>query len=249
MKFCPKCNLEYEDKFTFCHQCGSKLQEKIEQFFCPYCGNKIETDGTFCPYCGNALEEAAVASTVSNLSFDKYSSNNSVLPKHNINIEYKDVAQNQPVYEIKDSEERFFSKRHLFTYDGRRGRLSYISVQMFLSFLLEVVALILVPVVLSLGEAGFLFAFLIDLVLAYPIFCNTAKRMHDLNWPTSWAAILTVLGIFITYGNKLTKAFARTNNTVLYGRMVVVLIFCVPFLYLTFKKGTDGPNQYGPDPL
>ena len=58
MKICKKCNLEFEDKFTFCHHCGGKLQEKIEQNFCPYCGNKIETSGEFCPYCGKSLLDA-----------------------------------------------------------------------------------------------------------------------------------------------------------------------------------------------
>ena len=46
-----------EDKYKFCYQCGGKLQEKIEIAFCPYCGEKVETDGDFCPFCGNALNE------------------------------------------------------------------------------------------------------------------------------------------------------------------------------------------------
>ena len=57
MKICSKCQLEMEDKYKFCYQCGGKLQEKIEIAFCPYCGEKVETDGDFCPFCGNALNE------------------------------------------------------------------------------------------------------------------------------------------------------------------------------------------------
>ena len=57
MKICPNCQIEYEDKFAFCHQCGSKLQEINEQNFCPYCGNKVETEGDFCPFCGNSFNE------------------------------------------------------------------------------------------------------------------------------------------------------------------------------------------------
>lgn len=60
MRICPNCNLEYEDKYLFCHQCGSKLQEIIEQSFCPYCGNRIETEGDFCPYCGNSLSDEEI---------------------------------------------------------------------------------------------------------------------------------------------------------------------------------------------
>lgn len=59
MKICSNCNLEYEDKFTFCRQCGSKLQEIIEHNFCPYCGNRIEKEDAFCPYCGNSVKEEA----------------------------------------------------------------------------------------------------------------------------------------------------------------------------------------------
>ncbi len=65
MKYCVKCQLEYDDKFAFCHHCGSKLQEKIEQVFCPYCGNKIETDGEFCPFCGKLLIDSAPSTTAS----------------------------------------------------------------------------------------------------------------------------------------------------------------------------------------
>lgn len=46
-----------EDNFKFCYQCGGKLQEKIETVFCPYCGEKVETEGEFCPFCGKALNE------------------------------------------------------------------------------------------------------------------------------------------------------------------------------------------------
>lgn len=65
MKFCPICNIEYEDKFAFCNKCGCKLQEKIEQSFCPYCGKKVETDGEFCPYCGNSLSDTPSVKTTS----------------------------------------------------------------------------------------------------------------------------------------------------------------------------------------
>ena len=66
MKFCPNCHIECEDKFSFCNQCGSKLQEIIELVFCPFCGNKIETEGDFCPYCGNSLPKESETSTDDN---------------------------------------------------------------------------------------------------------------------------------------------------------------------------------------
>lgn len=55
MKICPNCQLEYDEKYEFCHQCGSKLQIKEDRSFCHHCGKKIVTDGDFCPYCGKPL--------------------------------------------------------------------------------------------------------------------------------------------------------------------------------------------------
>ena len=48
----------------------------------------------------------------------------------------------------------------------------------------------------------------------------TIRRLHDLNRPTWWC-----IGVFIP------------------------LINLAMAIYLLFFKGTDGPNDYGPDPL
>ena len=251
MRFCPNCNLEFDDRYAFCHQCGDKLQEKIEQNFCPYCGNQIETDGVFCPFCGNSLEESDATPKVGNFTVAVDNShtvpNTVVSPKNH--VEYNHVTQSQSVYEVKDSEEPFLTKHHLLSYDGRRGRMSYLKVQIFWSIITKVLTLFVVPLVFALGNIGILVGFIIDLIFAYPMFCNVSKRMHDLEWPTSWAAILCVLGVLLSYGIEATKPFAGSSNSILYGRLVIVLIFCIPFVLLVFKKGTEGPNRYGQDPL
>ena len=250
MRVCPNCNLEYEDKYAFCHHCGSKLQDKVEQIFCPYCGNKVETDGAFCPFCGNSLEEDTtpkVGNYTAPIDSSHSVPNAIVLPKNH--VEYNRVTQSQSVYDIKDSEESFFSKRHLFTYEGRRGRMSYLTVQAFWSFITQVLTLFVLPVVFALGDAGFLLAFIVDIVFAYPMFCNISKRMHDLGWPTSWAVALCAVATLIQYGNNMTKSSAFSNSSVLYLKWIIVIILCIPLVFLLFKKGTDGPNQYGQDPL
>ena len=57
MKICPKCNLEYDDEYMFCHHCGSELQIKNEQRYCSYCGQSIDNDSDFCPFCGKSLSQ------------------------------------------------------------------------------------------------------------------------------------------------------------------------------------------------
>lgn len=102
MKICKKCNLEYEDKFAFCHHCGGKLQEKIEQNFCPYCGNKIETSGEFCPYCGKSLLDAcpvtkANANSTSNVITEEpivlqKQEDKSILPEDKLKTSYVNLS-------------------------------------------------------------------------------------------------------------------------------------------------------------
>ena len=47
MKFSPNCRIECEDKFTFCNQRGSKLQEIIELFFVHFAGIKWKLKEVF----------------------------------------------------------------------------------------------------------------------------------------------------------------------------------------------------------
>ena len=72
MKSCLNCNIEIDDKFTFCPQCGSILQEIVEANFCPYCGNQIETEGVFCPYCGNSISDDYSNSMASPITTGQY---------------------------------------------------------------------------------------------------------------------------------------------------------------------------------
>ena len=52
MKFCQKCHLEYDNKYSFCQKCGNKL---IDDSHCPQCNELLEMEYLFCPYCGYKL--------------------------------------------------------------------------------------------------------------------------------------------------------------------------------------------------
>jgi uncharacterized membrane protein YhaH (DUF805 family) len=92
---------------------------------------------------------------------------------------------------------------------------------------------------------------IVDLAFTYPEFAVAVKRGHDRNMPLWLLAVffgasalldlLTVLG------------FAGTADE----PNVLSLVIAVPFtvlgiallVELGFRKGTAGPNPYGPDPL
>ena len=74
MKFCPECHKEYGNEMSFCFQCGEKLDIKVEpvenivnsndikQVFCPYCGEKIDSDSIFCGFCGHSISSIDIKS-------------------------------------------------------------------------------------------------------------------------------------------------------------------------------------------
>ena len=56
MKYCQNCKLEYDDKFSFCKKCGSKLEEKEEKKACSKCGKELSAESDFCPFCGTEIK-------------------------------------------------------------------------------------------------------------------------------------------------------------------------------------------------
>ena len=64
------------------------------------------------------------------------------------------------------------------------------------------------------------------------LFCNEAKRFHDLNRANIWAVIFMVVPILICALSPL------------YGFIVMAIIHIYPL----FFKGTKGPNRFGDEP-
>jgi len=92
---------------------------------------------------------------------------------------------------------------------------------------------------------------IVDLAFTYPEFAIAVKRGHDRNLPV-W-----LLGVFFGAGALLdlltVLGWAGTDVE----PSMVSLAIAVPFtvvglallVELGFRRGTVGPNQYGPDPL
>jgi uncharacterized membrane protein YhaH (DUF805 family) len=92
---------------------------------------------------------------------------------------------------------------------------------------------------------------IIDLAFTYPEFAVAIKRAHDRDLPV-WLLMIffgagALLDLFTVVG------LAGTDE----APSMLSLAFAVPFtvfglallIELGFRRGTAGPNQYGPDPL
>ncbi len=94
----------------------------------------------------------------------------------------------------------------------------------------------------------------LDLVLVYPQLAVCAKRGHDRN--TSIWVVGLFLAINATYDLLLLAGFV-TLGDLKSAPPTLAAVFAIPFFVLGlaliidlgFRRGTVGPNRYGPDPL
>jgi uncharacterized membrane protein YhaH (DUF805 family) len=92
---------------------------------------------------------------------------------------------------------------------------------------------------------------IVDLAFTYPEFAVAAKRGHDRNLPFWLLAIFFSAGALLDLFTVL--GLAGTDDL----PSPLALMVAVPFtalglallVELGFRRGTVGPNQYGPDPL
>jgi uncharacterized membrane protein YhaH (DUF805 family) len=133
---------------------------------------------------------------------------------------------------------------HLFTsFEGRVSRQP---------FWIALAAFIAIDLVSMLTIEDDRLSAVFDLIMTYPQFAVCAKRGHDRNTP-AW-----VVGLFFAFGVALDLMILSGWITKdLSNPTPLVYAFAVPFLVLGlaliidlgFRRGTVGPNRYGPDPL
>ena len=94
---------------------------------------------------------------------------------------------------------------------------------------------------------------LISFLPFYPVFiATTIRRMHDLNWKGWWLFTIVIEFTIVGIGTKIHEV-----SGVFYWWMwaFVPLVICCHLLLLYgmfalhIAKGTDGPNDFGDDPL
>lgn len=92
---------------------------------------------------------------------------------------------------------------------------------------------------------------IVDLAFNYPEFAIAVKRGHDRNLPIWLIGIL--FGVSVVQDFLMVTGWASTDqqqSTLALVIAVSSLVFGLALLIeLGFRKGTEGPNQYGPDPL
>lgn len=114
-------------------------------------------------------------------------------------------------------------KELFFTSKGRLNRKSYIYRSIFLSFALGIIQLILELATAAIEALELLFAVMILALCIFGFVAGImmlARRLHDLDKSGWWMLLLFV--------------------------PLVNILF---YIYILFFKGTEGPNQYGEDPL
>ena len=212
--------------------------------FCQNCGSPLEGAGKFCPSCGAQIMDAAAPQEQ-----DAPSS-----PEPLKEMQGSAIQEPQPsygrgagtdesnIYARKDVPQQGYGaaagaamfggasyvpdegiKEMFFRYDNRLNRKRYIMRALALVAVVTVVAAVLGIVLAVVGASESSIENVgtaVGLLGAVSGIMLVIRRLHDLNRPTWW-----IVGHFIPIVN---VAFS---------------------LYFLFAKGTEGPNQYGPDPL
>lgn len=114
-------------------------------------------------------------------------------------------------------------KELFFTSEGRLNRKSYIYRSIFLSLVLSVIQVVLTFAANTIGALELLFAVLLLVSGLFGFVASIMmleRRLHDLDKSGWWILLLCV--------------------------PLVNILF---YIYILFFKGTEGPNQYGEDPL
>lgn len=92
---------------------------------------------------------------------------------------------------------------------------------------------------------------IVDLAFTYPEFAIAVKRAHDRNLPL-WLLIVFFGGGALLDLLTVLELSGSTEQPSLLSLMIAVpftVLGLALLIELGFRRGTIGPNQYGPDPI
>lgn len=143
----------------------------------------------------------------------------------------------------------------LTSFDGRINRAKW-----WLGTVIVIAVAIVLYLILSgiVGSQG-IQQFILTLLLAYPTTALMVKRLHDRDRPgyfvyIFWApTVLSVLGgllgltmTTVDIGGVTVPQMTTLGNILAFASLPIGIWALIE---LGILKGTDGPNQHGPDPL
>ena len=131
------------------------------------------------------------------------------------------------------------------SFHGRIGRQAF-----WFALILTIVAQLAAQAIADQLQGDRLSA-IVDLVFTYPQFAVTIKRAHDRNMP-DWVLIAffaanAFLDLLVVLD--LAGTSEQPNLLSLAVAIPLTVVGIALLVELGFRKGTEGPNQYGPDPL
>ena len=224
--------------------------------FCANCGSSLDGAPKFCPSCGAQVMEATAQGMPSpeeqsteRPQPERQEINNPPMQRPEPQPPMRQEPQGQPqpmmyqnapgqggqnaAYGMGMMGAAAFSGEHyvpdegivqmFFRYDNRLNRKRYImrGLALIVGVTLAATVLGIVLAVAGMSESTIgTMGTLIGIAGAIPGLMLAVRRLHDLDRPTWW-----IVGNFVP------------------------LVNVVFSLYLLLAKGTDGPNQFGPDPL
>lgn len=152
-----------------------------------------------------------------------------------------DSAPGEPIEKRPAKKPEFGEQVILF--HGRYGHRKF----WLLSLLLPVLLFLPVPVLVTMSDprgGGGALALLIVALPFFWLYCKLlAHRLHDLGRSGWWSLAFALLPI-ITF--RISDAIGKPYNFFMF--MGSLAIFVGGFIVVGCLDGTEGPNEYGPDP-
>lgn len=198
--------------------------------YCIKCGKQIPDDSRFCSFCGQKVvtivEETPAPVTPPPQSQPIQQ------PVNNNDAKYQDYADDYT--KQVEGKDNILSVYGLLQVKGRRNRLPYFLLNIVFSILLSLINVAFLST-RSMAQLGFVWT--IYIFVCYLQGVNAGKRLQDMNINGYIALVLVALNIATGLLGGQDKV-----DFILFADVIIGL-------FLALKRGTVGPNFYGPDPL
>lgn len=145
--------------------------------------------------------------------------------------------------------------RFYFTFKGRATRRDF-NIRYALVWFIGLIAASLLDFFFAPnGDGDGPFSTAWTLIMFVPTLAVTCRRLHDLGYSGWWQLLVYSLSITLIGILAVILGVAVLTNPLVGGLggllavLALLVFYLVFFVLLCAKRGTKGPNKYGPDPL